>query len=125
VWRKTNVPENFSMAMAELAWTNIEGNAKVIECASQNKDRFHPTQKPVFGYKKLLQWYSKPGDRILDTHLGSGSSAIAAAESLLDFTGCEIDGEYYELAKERIRKHGMQKHLFNTEGKNENRTDRR
>jgi site-specific DNA-methyltransferase (adenine-specific) len=112
VWRKTNVPDNFTMAMAEFAWTNIEGNAKVMEFSAQSKDRFHPTQKPVAVYGQLYKWYAKAGYKILDTHLGSGSSAVAAAEHCLDFTGCEIDEEYYELAKERIRRHGMQKHLF-------------
>jgi site-specific DNA-methyltransferase (adenine-specific) len=131
VWKKLNISETFSMAMAEFAWTDIPGNAKVIECAAQDKYRFHPTQKPVFVYKKLLQWYSKPGDRILDTHLGSGTSAIACLDMGLDLTGCEIDAEYYEKAARRVEKHRLQhdlfegaelrgeKTLFNTEGAND------
>jgi site-specific DNA-methyltransferase (adenine-specific) len=119
------------MAMAEFAWTDIPGNAKVIECAPQDKNRFHPTQKPVFVYRKLLQWYSKPGDRILDTHLGSGSSAIACLDMGCCLTGCETDPEYYEKAMRRVEKHRLQhnlfegaelrgeKTLFNTEGAND------
>jgi site-specific DNA-methyltransferase (adenine-specific) len=112
VWKKLNISENFTMAMAEFAWTDIPGNAKVIECAPQDKDRFHPAQKPVFVYKKLLQWYSKPGDRILDTHLGSGSSAIACLDMGCDLTGCETDPEYYEKAARRVEKYRLQRNLF-------------
>ena len=112
VWRKTSISETFSMAMAEYAWTSIAGNAKVIEYPPQNKDRFHPTQKPVFLYQKLLQWYAGPGYKILDTHLGSGSSAIACIDCGLDFTGCETNTRYFEAATERIRKHRLSGNLF-------------
>jgi site-specific DNA-methyltransferase (adenine-specific) len=112
VWRKLTIGEGFTMAMAEYAWTNIPGNAKVIECAPKDKERFHPTQKPVYLYKKLLEWYSKPGYKILDTHLGSGSSAIACIDMGFDFVGCEIDQDYYSAAMKRIEKHLGQKELF-------------
>lgn len=68
----------------------------------------HNTQKPVALYKWLLSRYAKPGDRILDTHLGSGSSRIAAWDLGFDFVGCEIDKTYFELEEERFRKHTMQ-----------------
>jgi site-specific DNA-methyltransferase (adenine-specific) len=100
------------MAMAEYAWTNISGNAKVIECAPQDKERFHPTQKPVEIYKKLLQWYSKPGYKILDTHLGSGSIALACIDFACDLVACEIDTDYYQAAMCRIEKYQEQKPLF-------------
>ena len=94
--------------MAEYAWTSFNSNAKVFECAPQGtKDdpRFHPTAKPI----KLYQWqflnYVKHGDRILDTHLGSGSSAIAAYDLGFEFVGIEIDKEYYEAAKDRLSRH--------------------
>ena len=93
------------MAMAEYAWTNITGNAKVFECAPQgtaNEGRFHPTQKPVKLYSWLLRHYAKPGDRILDTHVGSASSLIACHRGGFDYWGFEIDPVYYEKARERL-----------------------
>jgi site-specific DNA-methyltransferase (adenine-specific) len=111
VWNKTH-PESFSMAMAEYAWCSISGNAKIITYPPQDKNRFHPTQKPVYLYKKLLQWYAKAGDKILDTHLGSGSSAIACIDMGFDLTGCELDKGYYEKALERIAAHRAQQELF-------------
>jgi site-specific DNA-methyltransferase (adenine-specific) len=95
VWRKLTISENFSMAMAEYLWTDIPGNAKVFDFAPQDKNRFHPTQKPVQLYKWLLSKYAKPGYKILDTHLGSGTHAVACAELGFDLTACEIDEFYY------------------------------
>ncbi|MDR2803528.1 MAG: site-specific DNA-methyltransferase [Treponema sp.] len=112
VWRKLTISENFSMAMAEYAWTSICGNAKIIECAPQDKERFHPTQKPVYLYKKLLQWYSKPGYKILDTHLGSGSIAIACSDFSLSLTACEIDIDYYSAAMQRVKEYQKQQIFF-------------
>lgn len=106
VWRKLTISESFSMAMCEYAWTSFAGNAKLFECAPQgNKEkRFHPTQKPVALYSWILKTFAKPGDRILDTHLGSGSSRIAAYRLGFDFVGCELDREYYEKQEERFRR---------------------
>jgi len=86
--------------------TKQQGNKKL------NEKRIHPTQKPVKLYKWLLQNYAKPGDKILDTHLGSGSSAIAAYDMGFDFTGYEIDHDYFEAAKDRIERHMAQGRLF-------------
>lgn len=113
VWRKLTISESFTMAMAEYAWTSFNGNAKVFECAPQgaSKDpRFHPTQKPVALYTWVFKQFAKPGDRVLDTHLGSGSSRIAAYGLDLDFTGIEIDKEYFEKSVERFELvcHGVQ-----------------
>lgn len=105
IWRKLTISENFSMAMAEYAWTNIIGNAKVFECAPQgtaNEQRFHPTQKPVKLYSWLLSKYAKPGMKILDTHAGSASSLIACYRAGFDYWGFEIDPVYYKTAKERL-----------------------
>lgn len=118
VWRKLTISENFSMAMAEYAWTSFNENAKVFECAPQGRPsdpRFHPTQKPIELYAWIYQHYAKPGDKILDTHLGSGSSRIAAYDAGLDFVGCEIDKDYFEKQEERFERHAAQMSLFNME----------
>ena len=102
------------MAMAEYAWTSFNSNAKVFECAPQGKpgERFHPTQKPVALYKWILSRYAKPGDKIFDPYLGSGSSRIAAWDMGFDFVGCEIDKIYYELAEKRFIEHTKQTRMF-------------
>jgi site-specific DNA-methyltransferase (adenine-specific) len=102
VCRKTNVPENFSMAMRACAWTNTEGNAKERTANVQEPGRIHPAQKPMALYKKLLQWYSKPEDKILNTHLGAGGIALARIDSGCDLTRCETGREYCEKAAGRI-----------------------
>lgn len=105
IWRKLTISERFSMAMAEYAWTSIQGNAKVFECTPQGsakEERFHPTQKPVKLYAWLLRMYAKPGDKILDTHVGSASSLIACHRAGMDYVGFEINEEYYRLARARI-----------------------
>jgi site-specific DNA-methyltransferase (adenine-specific) len=115
VWRKLSISEKFSMAMAEYAWTSFNQNAKVFEYAPQGKKddpRFHPTAKPIALYSWILNNFAKEGDTILDTHLGSGSSAIAAHQLGYDFTGIEIDGYYYEKAKERLLRYQQQLTLF-------------
>jgi site-specific DNA-methyltransferase (adenine-specific) len=115
VWRKLSISEKFSMAMCEYAWTSFDANAKLFECVPQGtskEKRFHPTQKPVALYKWILNNYAKEGDRILDTHLGSGSIAIACHDLGFELTGIELDGFYYEKAKERLKLHQRQLKLF-------------
>jgi site-specific DNA-methyltransferase (adenine-specific) len=115
VWRKLTISEKFTMAMAEYAWTSFNRNAKVFECAPQGKKndpRFHPTAKPIALYKWILNNFANEGDTILDTHLGSGSSAIACHELGFKMTGIEIDEFYYTKAKERLIKHQQQLTLF-------------
>ena len=103
IWRKTNVPQQFSMAMAEYAWMSFQQNAKVFDYSAVGQEgRFHPTQKPVALYKWILQNYAKPGDKILDTHVGSASSLIACYDMGFDYVGFEIDEEYYKQAKKRL-----------------------
>ena len=106
------------MAMAEYAWTSFNDNAKVFECVPQgNKEpRFHPTQKPIALYEWIYSRYAKPGDKILDTHLGSGSSRIAAYDAGLDFVGYEIDKVYFDLQEERFKKHTAQIQFFELKG---------
>lgn len=94
--------------MCEYAWTSFNANAKMFSGAPQGtkKDpRIHPTQKPAKLYKWLLEHYAKPGYRILDTHLGSGSSVIAALDLGIEIVGVEIDEEYFVNAIKRIEKH--------------------
>lgn len=112
VWRKLTISENFTMAMAEYAWTSFNDNAKVFEHAPQDKERHHPTQKPVALYKWILSRYAKEGDLILDTHVGSASSLIACEELGYDYVGYEIDETYYELAKKRLDDFNAQIRMF-------------
>lgn len=114
VWRKLSIGESFSMAMCEYAWTSFNGNAKVFEKVPQDATgkRFHPTQKPIELYEWVLNLYAKPGDKILDTHVGSGSSLIAAIGGGYDYTGFEIDPDYYRQAQERIDRETAQMTIF-------------
>ena len=98
-------------ADAELAWTSFEKAVRKFtwmwkgmfqQNMANKEDRIHPTQKPVKLYEWLLTNYAKKGQRILDTHLGSGSSAIAAHYFGVDFVGCELDKDYFEAAKTRF-----------------------
>ena len=103
------------MAMAEYAWTSFNKNAKVFEGAPQGRPgdpRWHPTAKPIALYKFCLKHFAKPGDKILDTHLGSGSSRIAAWDMGFDFVGCEIDKTYFELEEKRFEEYTRQLRLF-------------
>lgn len=105
IWRKLTISESFSMAMVEYAWTSIQGNAKVYECAPQGtkrEPRVHPTQTPTKLYEWLLGRYADKGDKILDTHVGSASSLIACYKKGFDFAGFEIDEEYYAKANKRL-----------------------
>ena len=112
IWDK-GFSENVSFAQIELAWTSFPSSAKKFSFnAAANRNRIHPTQKPVALYLWLLQKYAQPGDKILDTHLGSGSSALAAHDLGFDFVGYELDTEYYEAAQERLKQHQRQLSLF-------------
>ena len=112
VWDKKT--GNNSYADCELALTNIDGNARIFTklwLGAHAKDRYgriHPTQKPVKLYEWLLMNYAKQGDRILDTHLGSGSIAIACHNLGFNLVGCELDTEYFEAAKKRLQQHQSQ-----------------
>jgi site-specific DNA-methyltransferase (adenine-specific) len=113
IWDKKQ-PEDFSMAMAELAWSSFGSPMKIYQKRVVGADdvRVHPTQKPVALYKWILDKYAKEGDKILDTHLGSGSIAIAAHDYKYELTACELDKEYYDKAIERINNHVAQQKLF-------------
>ena len=115
IWDKVQ-PEDLSFAMCEYAWTSFDASAKMFRYSVQkhtlNENKIHPTQKPVALYKWILKNYAHDGDTILDTHLGSGSSAIAAHDGGFEFTGIELDEEYYNAAKERLILHQRQLNLF-------------
>ena len=106
VWKK-QIPENFSMAMCEYAWTSFQGNAKIVEFSQLSRKgdpRFHPTQKPVELYGWLLDNFAKKGDLIFDPMGGSFSSRIACWMKGFDYVGCEINKLYYEKSIERFEK---------------------
>lgn len=120
VWRKLTISDNFTMSMAEIAYLSegLGTTSKVFDFAPQgtkNDPRIHPTQKPVALYTWIFQQYAKPGDKILDTHLGSGSSRIAAYDAGLDFVGFEIDKEYFDKQEERFSAYSAQCSLFRPE----------
>jgi len=100
VWDKGQMMPSF--ARCEMAWTNCKVPAKIYAKRSQDLNRIHPTQKPVALYEWLLTNYAKKGQRVFDSHLGSGSSAIAAHYFGVDFVGCELDKDYFEAAKARF-----------------------
>jgi len=96
-----------SVNICEIVWNGM------IQHDMKNKEtRIHPTQKPVKLYEWLLMNYAKEGDKILDTHLGSGSIAIACHNLGFDLTACELDKDYYDAAIKRIEQHKAQKRLF-------------
>jgi len=113
IWQKSNALD-FSFAMVEQAWTNVKKPAKLYKHLHvHNKDkRIHPTQKPVKLYEWLLMNYAKQGDKILDTHLGSGSIALACHNLGYDLTACELDKDYYDAAIKRIEQHKAQIRMF-------------
>lgn len=104
VWDKKQ-PENFTLAMAEYAWTSFNKPAKIFRHSNKNDtNKIHPTQKPIQLYKWLFEKYVETGFKVLDTHLGSGSSAIVAEKKGIDFVGCEIDKDYFNEALKRYKK---------------------
>ena len=96
-----------SVNVCEIVW-----NGMIQHDMKNKEDRIHPTQKPVKLYEWLLMNYAKEGDKILDTHLGSGSIAIACHNLGFDLTACELDKDYYEAAIKRIEQHKAQTRLF-------------
>ena len=112
IWDKKQ-PFDFSLAMCEYAWMSFQKPAKIFTFSIQTKqNKIHPTQKPVALYKWILDKYANQGDKILDTHLGSGSIAIACHDYGFDLTACELDTEYYNAALKRYNNHIQQIKLF-------------
>jgi site-specific DNA-methyltransferase (adenine-specific) len=122
IWEKS-VPKNFSMAMCEYAWVSFDGNAKIVRGRSQDKFRFHPTQKPVGISMEVLHIHghlAKPKG-ILDPYMGSGSFRIAAWETGIDYVGIELDEDYYEKEEDRFKEHLSKGSLY--EDKDVNTTE--
>ena len=111
VWDKM-ISEDFSLAMAELAWTSFDKLAKIYKLQVPKNGKIHPTQKPVKLYEWLLKNYAKDGDKILDTHLGSASSAIAAHRMGFEFFGTELDGDYFMASVARFERETAQLDMF-------------
>ena len=112
VWRKPQISEDVSFSMVEYAWASYDQTAKEWVGMSMEPDRIHSTQKPVALYTWIFGRYAQPGCKILDTHLGSGSSRIAAYDAGLDFVGCEIDPDYFAAQEARYQVHVAQVSLF-------------
>lgn len=113
IWDKIQI---FSGADFEFAWTSFDTSAKAFRMsrieAYGNINKIHPTEKPVDLYKFCLDKFAKEGDKILDTHLGSGSIAIACHDYGFYLTACELDKEYFDKAMQRINNHVAQQKLF-------------
>lgn len=112
IWDKKQ-PHDFSLAMCEYAWSSIQKPAKMWTLSVlKETNKIHPTQKPVQLYEWLLMNNAKKGDKILDTHLGGGSIAIACHKLGFDLVACEIDKEYFDEANKRLKIAQMQTKLF-------------
>ena len=122
VWDKDNGDTDF--ADCELAWTSFSTAVRKIKYKWQgmlqndmaNKEtRIHPNQKPISLYSWILEKYAKEGMKIFDSHLGSGSNAIACHYAKMEFIGCELDSDYYNDSVKRIRENTRQLSLLNLE----------
>ena len=109
-WDKCQPWENFSQV--ELAWTSFNKPTSLYRFDNRTGDKIHPTQKPIALYEWILKNYAKPNDKILDTHLGSGSSRIAADKANLAFVGCELDPDYFYASVKRFKDFVAQGNLF-------------
>tara|TARA_R100000278_G_scaffold19492_1_gene18941 strand:- start:805 stop:1431 length:627 start_codon:yes stop_codon:yes gene_type:complete len=121
-WDKKQPLQGTHFSHFELAYTSFDKVAKMVVCANAgfnhgdkriyNEKTIHPTQKPISLYQWVLDNYAKQGDKILDTHLGSGSIAIACHNLGFDLTACELDTEYYNAAMKRLKHHQSQLRLI-------------
>lgn len=113
-WDKVQPWENFSQW--EMAWTSFDKPAAMYRLSNtggaNEEKKIHPTQKPAKLYRWLLGKFAQPGDKILDTHLGSGSFRVAAYDMGFDFTACELNPDYFTTQEKRFRQHKAQIRLF-------------
>ena len=102
-----------TLSACELVWTSLDKPAKIMKKTSTDLNRFHPTQKPIYVYEWMFRYCKvEEGMNILDTHLGSGSSAIACHNLGLNLTACELDTDYYKQALKRLKQHQQQLTMF-------------
>ena len=113
IWDK-KMSHNINFSHAEMAWCSMKGITRMFYySATGNSDKkIHPTEKPRKLYEFILHNYAKEGDKILDTHLGSGSIAIACHNRGFNLTACELDTEYYNSALKRLKQHQAQLTIF-------------
>jgi site-specific DNA-methyltransferase (adenine-specific) len=113
IWDK-QMPQGLSFADCEMAWTSFDKAPKIFRHSAylDKANKMHPTQKPIKLYKWLLMNYAKLNDKILDTHLGSGSIAIACYDLGFDLTACELDTDYFNGALKRLENHKLQLKIF-------------
>ena len=111
IWDKGETMYGRDFAECEYAWVR-SGGTRIYKKNPNQPDRIHPTQKPVALYRWLLKNYAKPNDKILDTHLGSGSSRIAADMEGFDFTGFELDTDYFDASVKRFNEYKLQTKLL-------------
>ncbi len=119
IWDKVNITDTHKLSMAEFAWTSFDSVAKTFYSLRDGNHGFysrdktiHPTQKPISLYSWILEKYAKEGMKIFDSHLGSGSNAIASHYAKMEFIGCELDSDYYNDSVKRIRENTKQLQLF-------------
>ena len=112
IWDKKN--DGFSFADGEMAWTSFDTAVRFFRYhrGQQTDKRIHPTQKPKQLYNWILDNYAKEGNKILDTHLGSGSIALACHDRKFDLVACELDTDYYKQALKRLKTHQSQLTMF-------------
>jgi site-specific DNA-methyltransferase (adenine-specific) len=112
IWDKKQ-PHDFSLAMTEYAWSSIQKPAKMWSLSvKKEQNKIHPTQKPIQLYEWLLKNNAKENEKILDTHLGSGSIAIACHNLKFDLTACELDKDYFDASLKRLHSHQSQLQMF-------------
>ncbi len=114
-WLFWDKGQRIQQSDGELAYTSFQQAMKVVEYGRHElaiEGTLHPTQKPIKLYRWILDKYAKEGDKILDTHLGSGSIAIACHNLGYDLTACELDKEYFDAAMKRLKQHKQQLILF-------------
>jgi site-specific DNA-methyltransferase (adenine-specific) len=111
MWDK-KFSDDVSFAQYEMAWTSLSGTSKKFDKHPTQDNRIHPTQKPITLYDWIFSKYTTEGMKVLDTHLGSGSSRIAAHKAGLSFVGCELDNEYFIAQEKRFKEFTSQLTMF-------------
>ena len=112
IWDKGESIYGRDFAECEMAWASFDKCARIYKLFPNQADRIHPTQKPIGLYKWVLDRFANDGDKILDTHLGSGSIAIACGEMGYDLDACELDQDYFKDSVARVQRHFTQSNAF-------------